>query len=85
MFMKQIAYSKDALKTLRRIPANEAKRIRSKIEQYTQDPAALAQNIIKLQGREGFRLRVGDWRVIFDDDGIIVDVVAIGARGGIYE
>lgn len=85
MFMKQIAYSKDALKTLRRIPANEAKRIRSKIEQYTQDPAALAQNIIKLQGREGFRLRVGDWRVIFDDDGIIVDIVAIGARGGIYE
>lgn len=85
MFMKQIAYSKDALKTLRRIPANEAKRIRSKIEQYAQDPVALAHNIIKLQGREGFRLRVGDWRVIFDDDGIITDVVAIGPRGGIYE
>lgn len=83
--MKQIAYSKDAIKTLRRIPANEAKRIRSKIEQYAADPASQAANIKKLQGREGFRLRVGDWRVIFAEDGTVIDVVAIGPRGGIYE
>lgn len=83
--MKQVSYSKDALKTLRRIPVNEARRIRLKIEQYAADPSSQSQNIIKLQGREGYRLRVGDWRVIFADDGTVIAVIAIGARGGIYE
>jgi mRNA interferase RelE/StbE len=83
--MKRIQYSKAALKTLRRIPANEARRIRLKIEQYAADPASQAQNVRKLQNREGFRLRVGDWRVIFADDGTVIDVIAIGPRGGIYE
>lgn len=83
--MKQIVYGKAALKTFRRIPANEAKRIRSKIEQYAADPASQAANVKKLQGREGFRLRVGDWRVIFAEDGTVIDVIAIGPRGGVYE
>lgn len=83
--MKQVNYSKDALKTLRRIPVNEARRIRLKIEQYAADPSSQLQNIIKLQGREGYRLRVGDWRVIFAEDGSVIAVIAIGARGGIYE
>lgn len=83
--MKQVNYSKDALKTLRRIPVNEARRIRLKIEQYAADPSSQSQNIIKLQGREGYRLRVGDWRVIFAEDGTVIAVIAIGARGGIYE
>ncbi|WP_420960031.1 type II toxin-antitoxin system RelE family toxin [Brucella sp. IR073] len=83
--MKQVTYHKEALKTLRRIPMNEARRIRAKIEQYAADPASQVQNIIKLQGREGFRLRVGDWRVIFDENGSVIDVLAIGPRGRIYE
>ena len=83
--MKQITYSKAAIRTLRRIPTNESKRVRSKIEQYSIDPASQAQNVTKLQGRDGFRLRVGDWRVIFAEDGTIIDVIAIGPRGGIYE
>jgi mRNA interferase RelE/StbE len=57
--MKQIAYSKSALKTLHRIPANVAATIRSKIEQYAADPTSLLANVTKLQGREGYRLRVG--------------------------
>ena len=43
--------------------------IRAKIAQYAADPASLANNVRKLQGREGCRLRVGDWRVIFDETG----------------
>jgi mRNA interferase RelE/StbE len=82
--MKQIAYSKSALKTLRRIPANVAGTIRGKIEQYAADPTALSANVTKLQGREGYRLRVGDWRVIFDEDGNVLAILEIGPRGGIY-
>ena len=83
--MKQIAYSKLALKTLRRIPATEADKIRGKIEQYAADPASQANNVKKLQGREGFRLRVGEWRVIFDDHGNVLAILEIGPRGSIYE
>ena len=82
--MKPISYSKTALKTLRRIPANEAKRIRGKIEAYAADPASQANNVTALQGRDGIRLRVGDWRVILDD-GEVLAVLKIGPRGGVYD
>lgn len=83
--MRITRYSKVALKTLRKIPVNDAKRIRLKIEQYALDPISLVQNVVKLQNREGCRLRIGDWRVIFADDGTVIDIIAIGPRGGVYE
>jgi mRNA interferase RelE/StbE len=83
--VKKIAYSKSALKTLRRIPSNESAKIRAKILQYATDPASQANNVKKLKGREGFRLRVGDWRVIFDDQGNVLAILEIGPRGDIYE
>lgn len=83
--MKQVSYGRDAQKALLRIPANEAQRIRAKIDQYARDPASLARNVKKLQGREGYRLRVGNRRVIFDEDGTVIDIIDIGARGGIYD
>lgn len=83
--MKQIAYSKSALRTLLRIPVNVAKRIRLKIEQYAADPTSQMMNVSKLQGRDGYRLRVGDWRIIFDDDGNVISIIEIGPRGSIYE
>jgi mRNA interferase RelE/StbE len=52
----------------------------------------LAANVTRLQGREGYRLRVGNYRVIFDldqkEDGQntirIMIVMDIGARGSVY-
>ncbi len=82
--MKKIAYSKSSIKVLRRLPANEAKRIVSKIEQYAREPGSLANNVKALAGSSYIRLRVGDWRVIMDDKGNILDNVNIGPRGGIY-
>lgn len=67
------------------MPTAAARLIRSKIEQYAEAPASLANNVKKLQGRDGYRLRVGDWRVIFDQDGVVLDVLQIGPRGSIYE
>jgi len=81
--MKQIAYTKDALKALRKMPANTAERIKAKIEAYATDPVSQANNVKALQGRSGIRLRVGDWRVIMED-GVVLAVLEIGPRGGIY-
>ena len=43
-------------------------------------------DIRKLQGRKGYRLTVGRFRVLFDyiDDNV-VDVLTIGPRGDIYK
>ena len=82
--MKQIAYTRTALKSLRRIPANEAEKITTKIAQYAGDPGAQANNVAKLSGRPGLRLRIGDWRIIFEEDETTISVLAVGPRGGVY-
>ena len=84
--MRRVVYSRDALKVLARIPVNTARLIRVKVLQYASDPASLANNVKALKGQpDYFRLRVGDWRVVFREDGIIVDVVEIGPRGSVYD
>lgn len=83
--MKQISYSKAAIKALRRIPANTAALIRAKIEAYARDPNSQANNVKPLKGREGIRLRVGDWRVIMDDLGNFLAILDIWPRGGLYD
>lgn len=82
--MRQITYTKAARNVLVRMPANDAARIRQKVEQYTRDPASLANNVKALQGEPYIRLRVGDWRVVMDDRGAVLDVMRIGPRGSIY-
>lgn len=83
--MKQIAYSKSALKVLRRMPTNEAKRIMAKVAQYAREPESLANNTKALVGSPYIRLRVGDWRIIMADTATVLDVLKIGPRGGVYE
>lgn len=81
--MKPVTYSKEAIRTLTRMPRNEATRIRDKIEAYAADPAAQASNVKRLQGREEFRLRVGDWRVVMRETTVIA-VLRIAPRGSAY-
>jgi len=82
---REIAYRKEASRTLRRIPRNEAERIIAKIEQFAADPASLGNNVKALVGLGLIRLRVGDWRVIMDDTGLVLMVLKVGPRGGVYE
>jgi mRNA interferase RelE/StbE len=83
--MKPISYTRQALKALRRMPADMAQRIIAKIEQYAEEPESQANNVKALKGRKGIRLRVGDWRVIMNDDGVVLAVLEIGPRGSVYE
>jgi mRNA interferase RelE/StbE len=82
--MKPVTYTRAALKALRKMPVGVAERIIGKIEQYAADPASQANNVTALKGRDGIRLRVGDWRVIMNDDGVVLAVLDIGSRGRIY-
>ena len=74
-----IQYSKQAEKFLKRQTPESRNRIRSAIHKLP------AGDVKKLQGRNGYRLRVGDYRVIFDNDGKIIYIERINNRGQIYK
>jgi mRNA interferase RelE/StbE len=63
---------------------NDRRRIIGKIKQLAEDPQMLGNNIIRLQGRPGFRLRIGDYRVIFEVSDTVLSVTDIDVRGNIY-
>ncbi|MGD9740413.1 MAG: type II toxin-antitoxin system RelE/ParE family toxin [Bauldia sp.] len=84
--MRELTFSREATKALLRLPRNVAVTIRSKLDQYLADPMSLANNIKALKGMDGvLRLRVGDWRVVFTDDGQVVAVSRIAPRGSAYD
>jgi mRNA interferase RelE/StbE len=64
-----------------------AKRIRSKVLALARNPNSPSNNIKKLTGVEGFRLRVGDWRVIYTlkHEELMVIVIRVGHRREVYE
>lgn len=82
----------------RRMQANDADRIRRAIGVLAGDPRPYPQSR-ELRGRHGRRLRVGDYRVIYEvdephpdhpepgegDPAGLVRVLAVGRRQGIYE
>jgi mRNA interferase RelE/StbE len=63
------------------------KRIRSKVLALARDPNAPNNNLKKLTGVEGYRLRVGDWRVIYTlrHQELTVIVIRVGHRSEVYE
>ena len=84
--MYRILFTKSADKALRGIPREIANRIREQLDLIAQDPYAQHNSVTKLQNRPGYRLRVGDWRVIYEleDDKLIILVLKIGSRGEVY-
>ena len=83
--MRSVRYSREARRTLIKLPRPTAERIVTKIDQLAADPASLANNVRALKGGEGCRLRVGDYRVIYTDTLIVLTIVKIGHRGGVYD
>lgn len=83
--MKTIRYSREADAALAKMPAKQASAIEDKIEQYAANPEALANKVKQLRGTKVMRLRVGDYRVIFDEDMNVLDILAIGHRREVYD
>ncbi len=79
-------YSCVALRNLRRYPANDRKRILTRIERLAENPFN-ASNVKRLMDFDvAYRLRVGNYRVLFDRDDIIriIDVIDVLPRGRAY-
>jgi mRNA interferase RelE/StbE len=82
----KITYTSQAAKALLKIPRKTANLIRQKLEQIANDPFASIPNAKKLQDRSGYRLWVGDWRVIYEinKSEIVIIVMKIAPRGEVY-
>lgn len=74
-----IKYSKQAQKFL----AKQEQRVRKRIESAIQ--LLPSGDVKKLQGQPYYRLRVGDFRVLFDREGSVILIVKIDNRGQIYK
>ena len=81
-----VEYGEPALDRLARLDAKTASRITSRVEAIAENPRARNPNIKPLVGVHGFRLRVGDWRVLFalDHHAERVLVRDIRIRGAAY-
>jgi mRNA interferase RelE/StbE len=83
---RRIEYGREAVKTLSRMDRATSQRIRRKVSQLASHPDALANNISALKGGEGLmRLRVGDWRIIYTEDLIVVLILKVSPRGSAYD
>jgi mRNA interferase RelE/StbE len=84
--MYKILFTKSASKAMRTIPRDVAQRIRERLDQIAADPDADHSNVTRLQNRPGYRLRVGDWRVLYEieREQLIVIVFRVGSRGEVY-
>jgi mRNA interferase RelE/StbE len=66
------------------LPRNVLRRIRDAILLLENSPRPRSAK--RLQGRQGYRIRVGQYRILYliDDSQHVVDVVAVGHRRDVY-
>lgn len=82
---KEIQYSSKSVKYLGKLAKNVRVNITNKIDTLAENPSELANNITKLQGfKDLYRLRVGNYRIIYTNKMTILYIETIGHRGNIY-
>jgi mRNA interferase RelE/StbE len=81
----KILISRPAQKQLDKLPDNIAFPILKAIQSLAKDPRPAGCK--KLTGRPAYRIRKGDYRVIYEifDYYLRIDVIAVGHRKDIYE
>ena len=83
----RVVFKKTPLKRLRAMQPNRAIAIRMAVQRIADDPTGQHPNLKPLVGvPDGFRIRVGDWRVSFtvDDASEVMEVFEIEPRGSAY-
>ncbi|MEI9903979.1 MAG: type II toxin-antitoxin system RelE/ParE family toxin [Asticcacaulis sp.] len=80
--MKTIIYEPRADKALSSLTPLVRMRVEDGIMRY----AITGHGDVKaMKGRPVLRLRIGDYRVIFTEDMVVLDIMDVGHRSAIYE
>ena len=80
----KITFKSSVAKDLCAIPTIDVQRILSRIDGLAENPRA--DGCIKLSGHELYRVRQGNYRIVYEirDDELVVVVINIGHRSSIY-
>jgi mRNA interferase RelE/StbE len=75
--VKTIILTLSAAKDLDALPRDARGQVETGLHRY----AMTGQGVVRaLQGRNGFRLRIGSYRVIFDEDATTILAIHVGRR-----
>ena len=80
----RVEVTRSAVKALRRVNPADTARLRGAIAMLAEDPRPPASR--SLRGRDGWRLRVGEYLVLYTirDDVLLIVVVAVAHRSSAY-
>ena len=83
----ELRISNSARKQLIKLPASIQKTINVKLVKLCADPFAQGLDVKKLHGRDGYRLRIGDYRAIYEleNNKLVLTVITVGHRKKIYQ
>ena len=83
--MYKVRIEKSVQKTLEKINDPFYSKIKNAILKLAENPRP--EGYKNLKGRDGFRIRVADYRIIYDifDDVLLVTVIDLGNRKDIYK
>jgi mRNA interferase RelE/StbE len=73
-----------AVKELEAVPTKDRRRLVARLRALSVDPRP--SGCEKLSGRDLYRIRQGDYRLLYsiEDQALIILVIKVGHRGGVY-
>ncbi|MEO6471218.1 MAG: type II toxin-antitoxin system RelE/ParE family toxin [Aeromicrobium sp.] len=80
----RVEFRPAAARALRKLDPQTAQRVRGAVALLSQNPRPPGMRPLK--GRPGFRVRLGDYRIIYsiEDEVLLIVVVTIGHRREVY-
>ncbi len=80
----KITFKSSVAKDLGAIPTADIQRILSRIDELARNPRA--HGCIKLSGNELYRVRQGNYRIVYEirDGELVVVVIKVGHRSSVY-
>lgn len=81
----KVKIKKKAIKYLSSLRKNDSEKIIIAIEALSKNPKPIGHK--KLSGVEAYRIRIGNYRVIYEIEGdaLLVYIVKVGSRGDVYK
>lgn len=79
-----LEFKRSVARDVEGIPKRDLKRIMDRIEALRDDPRP--PGCVKLSGQEYYRVRQGNYRIVYEivDDWLVVVVIAVGHRRDVY-
>jgi mRNA interferase RelE/StbE len=80
----KIIFKKSVLKDLKPIPTADIKKILACIDTLADNP--MAQGCIELTGKDQYRIRLGNYRIVYEiqNDILVVLIIKVGHRSSVY-